>query len=68
MPILEEVILLRQKEAKLLGYESHADYILAVKMAKNPENVRTFRRPILTYLGSFVPQRFEQEAYSRIRS
>jgi len=40
--LLEDVILLRQEESKLLGYKNHADFNLAVKMAKNSENVMKF--------------------------
>lgn len=41
-PILEELIALRQKQADLLGYKSHAHYVLEERMAKNPENVAEF--------------------------
>ena len=40
--ILEEIVTLRQKEAKLLGYENHAAYIQEIRMAKNPETVKKF--------------------------
>src|SRR5690606_34701805 len=34
-----ELVNLRMEKAKLLGYKSHADYILEERMAKTPENV-----------------------------
>ncbi|CAO3681225.1 unnamed protein product [Umbelopsis vinacea] len=40
--ILEEAIKLRRRAAKLLGYPSHASFVLEVKMAKTVEAVRTF--------------------------
>jgi len=40
--ILEKVLLLRQEEAELLGFKTHADYILAIRMAKSPEKVLSF--------------------------
>ncbi|KAI9476392.1 MAG: hypothetical protein EXX96DRAFT_540918 [Benjaminiella poitrasii] len=40
--LLEEAIKLRRKAAKILGYKSHADYVLEVKMAKTVEAVETF--------------------------
>jgi len=41
-PILERVVLLRQEEAKLLGFKNHAEYILAIRMAKTPAEVLRF--------------------------
>ena len=40
--LLEDIIDLRQKEAELLGYASHAEYILEIRMAKNPQTVFDF--------------------------
>ena len=34
-----QLVNLRMEKAKLLGYKSHADYILEERMAKTPENV-----------------------------
>ncbi|KAL9647538.1 hypothetical protein ABK040_006894 [Willaertia magna] len=40
--LFEKVISLRNQVAKLLGYKSHADYILEIRMAKNVETVKQF--------------------------
>jgi len=40
--LLEQIIQLRQEEAKLLSYSSPAAYSLETKMAKNPETVISF--------------------------
>ncbi len=37
--VLVKIVNLREKRAKLLGYKSHADYVLEENMAKKPENV-----------------------------
>ncbi|KAG0167334.1 hypothetical protein DFQ28_006294 [Apophysomyces sp. BC1034] len=40
--LLEEALSLRRKCAKILGYQTHADYVLEVKMAKTVEAVHKF--------------------------
>ena len=40
--LIEELLELRQQQADILGYESHADYVLENKMAKNREAVWNF--------------------------
>ncbi len=37
--VLREIAALRAESAKLLGYDSHADFVLRRRMAKNPANV-----------------------------
>ncbi len=44
--IIEEIVALRLEKARMLGYETHAHYILERNMAKNPENVYKLLRPI----------------------
>lgn len=50
--ILEEMIRLRFKLAKTLGYETYADYALQERMAKNQENVLTFLNDLKSKLTS----------------
>jgi peptidyl-dipeptidase Dcp len=40
--IVSRIAALRVKKAHLLGYKTHADYVLERNMAKNPENVYMF--------------------------
>ncbi|MEK7858449.1 MAG: M3 family metallopeptidase [Elusimicrobiota bacterium] len=42
LPILKEVLSLRRRAAALLGYRSHAHYILEDRMAKTPGSVDAF--------------------------
>jgi thimet oligopeptidase len=40
--LLEEVLKLRLRLAQMLGYASHAEYVLAQRMAKDPQTARAF--------------------------
>ncbi|MCJ1359379.1 MAG: hypothetical protein MMC33_009381 [Icmadophila ericetorum] len=42
IPIHREILLLRDENARLLGYPNHAAYKTADKMVKNPETVNSF--------------------------
>jgi Zn-dependent oligopeptidase len=44
-----EISSLRHKRASLLGYDSHAHFILEERMAENPERVMNFIKDILTH-------------------
>ncbi|XP_020898858.2 thimet oligopeptidase [Exaiptasia diaphana] len=48
--ILEELVDLRQKMAHLLGYSTHANYILEMRMAKNAKAVADFLSALSTKL------------------
>eukprot|EP00090_Calanus_glacialis_P007989 TRINITY_DN1635_c0_g1_i1.p1 TRINITY_DN1635_c0_g1~~TRINITY_DN1635_c0_g1_i1.p1 ORF type:complete len:781 (-),score=191.71 TRINITY_DN1635_c0_g1_i1:71-2413(-) len=56
-PRIEELITLRQKQATLLGYPTHAAFVLEEKMAKSPENVEKF----LTDLSSKLQVLWKRE-------
>ena len=44
--ILTQMVDLRVRRAKLLGYKTHADYVLDVNMAKQPEKVYEFLKKV----------------------
>ncbi|KYG66043.1 peptidase M3 [Bdellovibrio bacteriovorus] len=43
-----KIVELRAKRAKLLGFNTHADFVLAERMAKNPQTVNDFLSKLLT--------------------
>lgn len=45
--IVLKTVQLRDKRAKLLGFPTHADFVLAERMAKNPQTVTEFLSKIL---------------------
>lgn len=45
--IVKEIVALKLKRANLLGYKSHAHYVLEERMAENPENVQSFLGDLL---------------------
>jgi Zn-dependent oligopeptidase len=55
--LMEEAIKIRKKIAKLLGYETFADYVLEDRMAKNSKNVMEF----LTKLYKEVKKKGKKE-------
>ena len=42
LPILSEIVELRDRKAKILGYKSHADFMTEKRMAKSADKVGTF--------------------------
>ncbi|KAJ7562830.1 hypothetical protein O6H91_03G085800 [Diphasiastrum complanatum] len=42
VPILEQLVKLRHKIARFLGYEDHAHYVTAIRMAQSPMKVSKF--------------------------
>lgn len=44
--VIKKIVELRQQRAELLGFKSHAEYILAERMAENPQKVMSFLEEI----------------------
>lgn len=53
-------MLLRQKEAELLGYKSHAEYILEIRMSKTPKKVFDFLTDLTTKLEEPAKKEIEK--------
>ncbi|MBC6368588.1 M3 family metallopeptidase [Algoriphagus sp. AK58] len=45
--IIRQILTLRNQRAKLLGFSSHADFVLEERMAKNPKTVLDFLESLL---------------------
>ncbi|XP_070564214.1 thimet oligopeptidase-like isoform X2 [Ptychodera flava] len=57
--ILEELVEIRQKKADLLGYPTHAAFILELRMAKTPEAVVQFLRDLTEKLRPLQKEELE---------
>ncbi|PVU91583.1 hypothetical protein BB561_004325 [Smittium simulii] len=57
--ILAEVIKLRLRAAKLLGYKSHAEFVLEEKMAKNIPSVVNFENDLINLLNPLADKEIE---------
>ncbi len=64
--IIRGIVKLRAERANLLGYDTHAHYVLAERMAKNPENVLSFLNNLQHKALPFAQKEFEElSAYAR---
>ncbi|GGW39943.1 oligopeptidase A [Vreelandella hamiltonii] len=65
-PILEETLALRQELARLLGFDTYADYSLVTKMADSPTQVLDFLEDLAQRAKPQAQQEFaELSAYAR---
>lgn len=60
--LIQEIVTLRLQKAKLLGYETYADYVLEERMAKTSSNVYDLLRQIWAYsLVKAIEERDEMQ-------
>ncbi|MFZ8933906.1 MAG: M3 family metallopeptidase [Bacteriovoracaceae bacterium] len=52
--IVKEIALLRHQRAKLLGYDTHANFVLEERMASKPEKVKSFLEDLLEKAKPFA--------------
>lgn len=52
--IIKEIVNLRFKRAQLLGYTTHADFVLEERMAKSPQKVQDFLNDLLEQSFDFA--------------
>jgi len=57
--ILEQVVALRDELAKLLGYSNHSEFVLEIRMAKSPQNVKDFYSTLLPKLQALARKELE---------
>ncbi|MFV0530956.1 MAG: M3 family metallopeptidase [Flavobacteriales bacterium] len=58
--IVLKMVKLRYQKANLLGYKTHADFILEERMAKTPEKVNTFLHNLLYHAKPFAQKEIEE--------
>ena len=58
--IVLEIVRLRFERARLLGYSTHADFILAERMAESPEKVKSFLQDLLVKAKPAAEKEFEE--------
>ncbi len=59
---VKNIVKLRQERAKILGYKTHADYVLEERMAKKPETVLDFLHDLLTKAKPFAEKEIKELA------
>lgn len=57
--IVLKIVKLRFERAKLLGYKSHADFVLEERMAENPAKVKSFLEELLEKAKPAAEREFE---------
>jgi peptidyl-dipeptidase Dcp len=58
--ILKKIAILRHERAVLLGYKSHADFVLEERMAESPEKVKSFLNNLLDNALPYAEEELEE--------
>ncbi len=59
-PVMEEILALRQEQARLLGFAHYGELSLATKMAENPEQVLNFLRELAARSKAQAQQEWQE--------
>ncbi len=59
-PIIEEILRIRHEIAQLVGFKNYAEYSLATKMAKTPDEVLQFLNELLAKSKPFAVEEYEE--------
>lgn len=59
---VKNIVKLRHERAKILGYKTHADYVLEERMAKEPKTVLDFLNDLLTKAKPFADKEIKELA------
>ena len=57
---VKKIVTLRHERAQLLGYESHAHFVLEERMAQNPDKVKSFLNDLLAKAKPAAEREFAQ--------
>lgn len=58
--LIKEIIQLKKEKAQLLGYKTYADYVLEERMAKKPDQVKSFLNELLQKAKPFAEKEIEE--------
>jgi len=58
--VIKSIVKLREQRAKLLGFESHAHYVLEERMAKSPDKVEEFLENLLKKAKPFAEKELDE--------
>lgn len=58
-PIVKKIVMLRQQRARLLGFDTHADFVLQERMAATPATVNDFLADLLKKARPFAEKDVE---------
>ncbi len=66
--LVQQLVALRHERANLLGYGTHADFVLEERMAESAANVRTFLDDLVGHAKPVATQQLaELSAYARVQ-